>query len=66
VSLVLGTSSRAKLFHEEPEAGIMVACLLWLAYASGPWAREAKAKFGPNAISIERSRAYLQRHAAPD
>jgi hypothetical protein len=49
--------------HASPFA---VACLLWLTPASGPWAREAKLKFGPDAISIERSHAYLQRHAAPD
>lgn len=44
----------------------VLACLLWLASAAGPWARETKLKFGPDAISIERSHAYLQRHAAPD
>ena len=49
--------------HANP---FVVACLLWLTPSSGPWAREAQLKFGPDAISIERSHAYLQRHAAPD
>ena len=49
--------------HANP---FVVAGLLWLTPASGPWAREAQLKFGPDAISIERSHAYLQRHAAPD
>ena len=44
----------------------MLACILWLAPASVPCAQEAKLKLGRDAISIEQSHAYLQRHAAPD
>jgi hypothetical protein len=47
-------------------ACVLMMCLLWFVPASLPWAREVKPKFGPDAISIERSHAYLQRHAAPD
>jgi len=44
----------------------VLAGLLWLMPAGVLLASEAKLKFGPDAISIERWHAYLQRHAAPD
>jgi hypothetical protein len=65
VSLVL----RATLIHDDSMRHahpFVVAWRLWLTPASGPWAREAQLKFGPDAISIERSHTYLQRHAALD
>ena len=47
-------------------ARFILTCILWLAPASLPWAQEAKLKFGRDAVSVEQSHAYLQRHAAPD
>jgi hypothetical protein len=53
--------------HSICHAGrFVLAGLLWLTPPGVPSAREAKLKFGPDAVSIERSHAYLQRHAAPD
>jgi hypothetical protein len=44
----------------------LLALILCLAPAGQPRAQEAKPKLGPDAVSVERSHAYLRRHAAPD
>jgi hypothetical protein len=45
---------------------VVLACILWMTPAGLPQAQEVKPKLGPDAIPVERSHDYLQRHAAPD